>query len=94
MPNPTLPTAVTYLSRHAEVRMQQRSITPEAIDLLLDYAVASPVGGGAVSYRFTKATWDIAMSALGDEAPAYRRFRNAYVIEGRDGVIITTAWLH
>lgn len=73
--------------------MQQRSIKPAAVDLLLDFAGSTPVGGGALSYRFTDATWDEAMSCVGSCTPAYRRYRNAYVVESRDGVVITAAWL-
>lgn len=93
MPNQLSPTTTTF-SRHASARMQQRSIPVAAVELLLDYGNPTPVGGGAVSYRFTSETWDIAMSAVGDAARAYNRYRNAYVVEGRDGVIVTAAWLH
>ena len=94
MPNQSLASQRTAFSRHAIVRMQQRSIPTAAVDLLLDFAQATPVGGGAISYRFTQDSWDIAMSVLGDAAPAFRRYRNAYVIEGRDGVVVTAAWLY
>jgi hypothetical protein len=94
MPHQTISIPRTSLSHHAVLRMQQRSIPAAAVDLLLDYAQPTPVGGGATSYRFTQKSWDLAMSVLGDAAPAFRRYRNAYVIEGRDGVVVTAAWLY
>lgn len=94
MPNFTYISAHTVISRHAAIRMQQRAIPAAAVDLLLDFARPTSVGGGALSYRFTDDTWDAAMSAIGDAGPALRRFRNAYVIEGRNGVVVTAAWIH
>lgn len=86
--------ASAQYSQHAGRRMQQRCIPAAAVELLLDYALPTPVGGGAVSYRFTKETWAEAQAALGAAAPAFAKFRNAYVIESADGVVITTAWLY
>lgn len=74
--------------------MQQRSIPADAVDLLLDFGTPTPVGDGATSYRFTATSWDAAASALGEAARAFHRYRNAYVIEGRNGVVVTAAWLH
>jgi hypothetical protein len=84
----------THYSRHAAVRMQQRSIPDAAVELLLDFALPTPVGGGSLSYRFTADTWADAQTALGSRAPAFVKYRNAYVIESADGVVITAAWLH
>lgn len=85
---------VTRLSRHATIRMQQRSIPPRVVDLLLDFATPVPAGDGAINYRFTRATWDEAMTSAGSAAPQLQRYRNAYVVEGRDGTVITAAWLN
>lgn len=81
-------------TRHAALRMQQRSIPAAAVDLLLDYAEPAQAGDGALSYRFTRRTWAGARTALGPTARAFEKFRNAYVIESGDGTIITAAWLH
>lgn len=94
MPNQMLASPRTAVSRHAALRMQQRSIPSAVVDLLLDYADPTPVGGGAMSYRFNQTSWDFAMSSLGDAARSFGRYRNAYVIEGRNGVVVTAAWLH
>jgi hypothetical protein len=73
--------------------MQQRCIPAAAVDLLLDFARPLPAGDGARSYRFNRKTWADAAAALGPQAKAFARFRNAYVIESADGAVITAAWL-
>jgi hypothetical protein len=84
----------TRYTHHAVVRMQQRSIPPAVVELLLDFGTATPVGGGACSYRFTKDSWAEAKAALGAAAVAFERYRNAYVVESSDGAVVTVAWLH
>lgn len=83
----------TY-SRHAQVRMQQRCIPAEVVELLLDFACPIPVGNGAYSYRFDKRIWAEATATLGPRFGTFSKFRNVYVVEAADGTIITTAWLH
>ena len=34
------------------------------------------------------------MTSTGSAAPQLQRYRNAYVVEGRDGTVITAAWLN
>lgn len=87
------PASARY-SNHADLRMQQRCIPAAAVELLLDFAPSTPVGGGASSYRFTRESWAEAQAALGKTATALAKFRNAYVVESADGVIITAAWVH
>ena len=84
----------TRYTHHANARMQQRSIPEAVVELLLDYAHPTPVGGDAQSYRFTRATWCDAVSALGAKASAFAKYRNAYVVESGDGLVITAAWLY
>lgn len=86
--------AFARYSHHADMRMQQRCIPADAVELLLDYAEPRLAGGGARSYRFTRTSWAEARAALGAVAPAFAKFRNAYVVESSDGVIITAAWRH
>ena len=81
------------LSRHASVQMQRRCIPDHAVELILDFATASPAGGGAQRYRFDNRSWATALDYLGPQAPAFEKFRNAYVIEASDGTIVTAAWL-
>ena len=74
--------------------MQQRSIPEAVVELLLDYAHPTPVGSGAQSYRFSRDTWGDAISALGARASAFAKYRDAYVIESGNGLVITAAWLY
>ena len=85
--------AETRLTRHAHLRMQQRSIPAAIVDLLLDYGEPMAVGGGATSYRFTRQSWADAVASAGSAAARIAKYRKAYVIESSDGTVITAAWL-
>jgi hypothetical protein len=74
--------------------MQQRCISVEAIELLLDFAPSRPCGDGAWSYRFDKHSWTQAAKALGPRAKHFEKYRHAYVIESAEGVVITACWLN
>ncbi|VWX57297.1 hypothetical protein [Sphingorhabdus sp. 109] len=82
------------LSRHAKAQMQRRCIPEAAVELLLDFATATPSGGGTLRYRFDKRSWAVAEEFLGAQARAFEKFRNAYVIEASNGTVVTAAWLH
>ena len=94
MPNTTISSVLVHLSHHAAAQMQRRCIPSDAVDLILGFADPSPAGGGAMRYRFDKNTWAVAEDFLGPRARQFEKFRNAYVIEAKDGTIITAAWLH
>lgn len=79
---------------HALVREQQRSIFRSMIDLLIDLGEPVPAHGNALMYRFNRSTWSEASEILGQDAPAYAKFRNVYAITSQDGAIITVGWLH
>lgn len=83
----------TNFSSHAKVQMQRRCIPKDAVDLILDYADWTSSGSGTRRYRFTNRSWGQAAAALGSDASKFEKFRNAYVIEGSDGTIVTAAWL-
>lgn len=75
-------------SRHALKRMQQRSVSRNAIDIIMDF------GHSARSHRaerlyFTKTSRRRLNSALGDDAKHYDRFLNMYLVLGDDGSVIT-----
>lgn len=81
-------------SRHARVRMQQRSIPQVVIDLLLDFAEPVPAGGGCELFRFNAESWTEAFRASGARAGRMDRYRNAYAVVGADGLVVTAARLH
>ncbi|MEH6790620.1 DUF4258 domain-containing protein [Parasphingorhabdus sp.] len=90
--NPTL--NPPGLSRHAKTQMQRRCIPEAAVELILDFANATPSGSGTLRYRFDKRSWAAADKLLGSQARAFEKFRNAYVIEASNGTVVTVAWLH
>lgn len=84
----------TPMTKHALCRQQQRSIPQAVIDALLDFGERRPAGDGAESVYFTKRTWRRFASYVGVAVKGFERYRNCYVIEGRDGTIITPAFRH
>ena len=82
------------LSRHAVTRMQQRSIPPIIVSLLLELTDPVPAGGGCELHRFNADSWAEAQRVLGSRARKLDRFRNAYVIVAPDGTVVTAARLH
>jgi hypothetical protein len=79
-------------TRHANVRMQQRSIPPAAVDVLLGFANPVRVRGHADRYEFDKRSWKRAKAYLGnDVARSFERYRDLYAIVA-DGRVITVAW--
>lgn len=80
------------ITRHAAVRMQQRAISQEAIDLLLDFGTSTR-SRGADSIYFDQAARRRAANAL-DRATLRRseRYLNLFAVVSDDGSIITAAW--
>lgn len=82
------------LSRHAQARMQQRSIPSAVVYLLLDFADPRPAGEGCQRFAFTKRSITDARRALGRSAKALDRYLNAYVVVTEDNLVITAARAH
>lgn len=81
-------------TRHATIRMQQRSIPLMVIDLLVDFGDSAAAGAGACSYFFSKRSWQRVCRHAGAAAKHFERRRNVYIIMSDDGVIVTAAWRH
>ncbi len=79
----------SYFTHHARARMQQRGISPAAIDLLLSYGASSPADRGAEIVFFDKS----ARERLARTAPAAAReaarLCRTYAILGADGRVLT-----
>lgn len=86
--------ATTKLTRHALLRMQQRSIPAKVVELLLDFAEPSPTAGGCFLLRFTKETFAEARLVLGRSGKLLDRYRSAYLIVVSDDTVVTAARLH
>lgn len=82
------------MTNHALCRQQQRSIPQAVIDALLDFGERRPAGDGAESVYFTKRTWRRFASYVGVAVKGFERYRSCYVIEARDGTIVTAAFRH
>lgn len=81
-------------TNHALYRQQQRAIPTAVIDALLDFGERRPAGDGAESVFFTKRSWRRFSTYVGTAIKGYERYRHCYLIEGRDGAVITAAFRH
>lgn len=82
------------ITRHAQVRMQQRSIPQIIIDLLVDFGDRHAAGSGAESCFFSKRSWRRVIRHAGSAARHLERWRNVYIILSEDGAVVTAAWRH
>lgn len=81
------------LSRHAAVRLQQRSIPPLVADLLDLYGARQPAGRGAEMVYMDKAARRRMCNVLGTAAvAALQPLLSAYLIESESGQVITVGW--
>jgi hypothetical protein len=77
-------------THHARVRMQQRGIDQEKLDLLLAYGRASHDHHGHVLFHMDRRALQAALKQRGDGAgPMIERVRGIFAVVGKDGVIIT-----
>ena len=78
---------------HASLRCQQRSIPEIGLDLVQKFGVCRPVGQGAVSYSFDKASWRRVESYVGSwPLKTMDRLRRLYVVVSDSGALITAAY--
>ncbi|NJR80535.1 hypothetical protein [Sphingomonas corticis] len=84
----------TKLSKHAALRSQQRSMSPDIIDAVIDFGKERHACGGCFSYSFTDRTWRRFVDAMGPAARRLERARSAYVIVADNGLVVTAAWRH
>lgn len=84
----------TKLSKHAALRSQQRSMSLDIIDAVIDFGQERHAGGGCFSYAFTERTWRLFVAQMGSDSPQLERARNAYVIVAENGLVVTAAWRH
>lgn len=78
------------LTAHARARMQQRGISPQALEVLLDYGREAHDNRGCRIVRFDKRSRRRVLRELGSER--YRRLEryfNAYAIVAADDAVVT-----
>ena len=81
-------------TRHAEIRAQQRGITPLVDRLLEEFGDEEHDGHGCIRLFFSHRSIRKMKQALGHQAvPLYKRFFRAYKVESvSTGETVTLAW--
>jgi len=78
------------LTEHARARMQQRGISPAALDLLLDYGREAHDHRGCRIVRFDKRSRRRVMRELGNELfRRFERYFDAYAVVAEDDAVVT-----
>ncbi|MCA8899769.1 MAG: hypothetical protein KDA53_00810 [Hyphomonas sp.] len=78
------------LSRHAEVRSNQRGIQHKVIDLILQFGVSTRGHSGCEIVYMTKASRKRVIEALGRKLyAAYEARLSSYLVVAPDGTIVT-----
>jgi len=78
------------LTEHARARMQQRGITKDALELLLDFGRETHDHRGCTIVRFDKRARRQVLRTLGREAfRRFERYFNAYAIVAEDDAVVT-----
>ena len=79
------------LTRHAFARIQQRAISTEAIELLLDFGTSTRCRGAASFFFDHLARRRLAEELDDTKLRRAERYLNAYAVVADDGSVITAA---
>ena len=78
------------VSRHAIARMQQRAVSAEVLDCLLEFGHQEHDHHGGGIVHFNKAARRRLLTSEGRDAfKRLERFLNAYAVLGADGCVVT-----
>jgi hypothetical protein len=80
-------------TKHASVRVQQRSVPPIVVEFLLDYGLRQSAPGGGERFSFCKRAWRRLQRELGPAAKHFERYRHVYAVVC-DGHVVTVAYAH
>ncbi|QDZ29562.1 hypothetical protein [Noviherbaspirillum sp. UKPF54] len=80
-----------YVTRHAQIRQQQRGIPPIVVDLLLGFGATKYAGKGATTHYFDKAARRKIRVYAGRLAPLIDEYLDYYAITSEDGALVTVA---
>lgn len=80
------------LSHHASTRMQQRGITREQIDIILQFGKPVRRPGDALAYSISKRDRDKAIQYFKKKIQAVEKTRDKLVLVGPEGSEIITAY--
>lgn len=81
----------SILSKHAQIRMQQRAIPQLVVECLIRFGHCEPSGDGTCKYYFDKRSYRRFEAYAGPAADSLREFFDAYVVLGPDSVVVTAA---
>lgn len=79
------------MTKHAQIRSQQRCISPLMIDLLLQFGAKQPAGGGANKVYFDKAARRRLHAYAGPMASLLDQHLDIYAVLGEDDQVVTVA---
>jgi len=79
------------LTKHAQKRMQQRSIPQMVLDWLVDFGHSEPAGNGARKYFFDKQSRRHFKKYAGQLYGSLEQHLNAYVVLASDSTVVTVA---
>ncbi len=77
------------MTKHAQIRSQQRGIPPVMVDLLLQFGATESAGDGANKMFFDKSARRKVESYFGPLAPLINKHLDMYAVVGADDQIIT-----
>ena len=81
---------MTQMTQHAQARMQQRGITMQTVECLLDVgAVAYDHRGATIVYFDKKAKSRLQRNGGRQKYVAMEKQLNAYAVVGQDGAVVT-----
>ena len=79
------------LTKHAQMRQQQRGIPPLVIDLLIDYGTVERAGEDTTKHYFDKASRRRVMAYAGRLGSLLEEYLDYYAVVGSNGQVITVA---
>ena len=77
------------LSKHAQIRSQQRGIPSKLINIVIDHGKPEQGKGGAQVYRITKKDKNEIITQLKQNIQIFEKSSNINVVVSADGEIIT-----
>ncbi len=80
------------MTRHAQVRLQQRCIPPMVLDLLLQFGASESAGNGASMMFFDKPARRRVHSYAGALAPLLDAHLDSYAVVTQDNTVITAGY--
>ncbi len=76
-------------SNHARVRMRQRGITPDDVDLILVHGEHVQMPGNATEYHLKKRTADMLVKQLKRKIQVLSKMCGKAVLMSHDGAVVT-----